>query len=307
MIRPRIGLALGSGVARGWAHIGVLRALERLGVVPDVVCGTSIGALVGGLYTAGKLEELEQWALQLSGSRVVRLLDVNLSGGGLISGRRLARALEESAGDVRIEDLPKPFVAVCTELTTGHEIWLREGSLVDAVRASYALPGIFSPIMVDGFWLVDGALVNPVPTSVCRALGSRLVIAVNLNADIFGRIQRMAPLLTEENQVIEEDTEKGPLAFLRSTKRSRGVLSFLLGRSDGPNVFEVMVTSLNILQDRVTRARLAGDPPDVVVEPRVAHIGLIDFERAEEAIAAGEAAAERAMSDIENASTALGI
>lgn len=306
MIRPRIGLALGAGVARGWAHIGVLRALERMGIVPDVVCGTSIGALVGGLYAAGKLAELEEWALGLTRGRVLRLMDVNLIGGGLISGERLARAMDETVGEARIEELAKPFIAVCTELSTGHEIWLRDGALIDAVRASYALPGIFAPKLVDGFWLVDGALVNPVPTSVCRAQGCRLVIAVNLNADVFGRIQRMAPMLPDA--ATEGDAEEaGRPGLLSRARGGRSILSYLLGRAGGPNMFEVMINSLNILQDRVTRARLAGDPPDVTIAPHVTHIGLMEFERAEEAIAAGEAATEQVMTDIENATQALGI
>src|SRR5713226_1289197 len=182
----QIGLALGSGVARGWAHIGVLRALERSGIKPDIVCGTSIGALIGGVYLGGRLDALEAWARQLTKLRLSRLFDFQLGYGGLIAGRRIMEIFDPRLRDQLIEALPARFACVTTEYGTGHEVWLQTGNLLEAVRASYALPGLFPPVRIDGRWLLDGALVNPVPVSVCRALGARIVIAVNLNADAFG-------------------------------------------------------------------------------------------------------------------------
>ena len=184
---PSVGLALGGGAARGFAHIGILRVLEANGIVPDVVVGTSIGAAAGACYAGGQLDAFEDWARHLTKRGVLGYLDINFAGSGLISGSRLAARLEQTLGDTLIEDLPKRFAAIATELGTGHEIWLTRGRVVDAARASYALPGIFSPIRVGGRWLVDGALVNPVPVSAARALGARLVIGVNLNADLMGR------------------------------------------------------------------------------------------------------------------------
>src|SRR5262247_2557464 len=181
-----IGLALGAGSARGWAHIGVLRALAEAGIYPDVIAGTSVGALVGGCYVAGELDALEQFARELTRRKVLGFLDFNFSGSGLITGQRLCNVLEARLKDALMERLPKRFVAVATEIGTGHEVWLSRGRLVDAMRASYALPGIFRPVRIDGRWLFDGALVNPVPVSVCRALGARYVIAVNVNADSCG-------------------------------------------------------------------------------------------------------------------------
>ena len=183
----RIGLALGGGAARGFAHIGVIRTLVAKGFKPDIIAGTSIGAVVGGCYAAGKLDEFEEWARSLTRRGVLGYLDVSLGGSGLISGGRLAEQLTEAVGDVTIEDLPLRFAAIATEIGTGHEIWLTRGRLADALRASYALPGIFPPVQVGERWLVDGALVNPVPVSAARALGARLVIAVNVNTDLFGR------------------------------------------------------------------------------------------------------------------------
>ncbi|HEB80592.1 MAG TPA: patatin, partial [Chromatiales bacterium] len=191
-MRSRIGVALGSGSARGWAHIGVLQALRRAGVEPDVVCGTSIGALIGGAYALGDLDALGDWVRGLTRRDVVRLLDVRLTGGGLIQGERLMRFFRSRSYDSPIEGLSKAFSAVATDLGTGREVWLGRGPLIDAVRASFALPGLFAPVRRDGHWLVDGALVNPVPISVCRALGAEVVIAVNLNGDRVGRHPRYA-------------------------------------------------------------------------------------------------------------------
>ena len=185
--RPSIALALGGGIARGFAHIGVLRILAKHGIEPDIVVGTSVGAVVGACYAYGKLQELEDWARGLTARGVLGYLDVSLGGSGLIGGDKLATRLEQTFGDSRIEDLPKRFACIATELGTGHEIWLTRGRIVDAMRASYALPGVFTPVRLGGRWLVDGALVNPVPVAAARALGARLVIAVNLNSDMLGR------------------------------------------------------------------------------------------------------------------------
>lgn len=170
--RPKIGLALGGGVARGWAHIGALRALKRYGIEPDVVCGASVGAVVGGMMLAGKLDALEEWVLSLNRLRIVSYLDLRIRSGGLIGGERLINEMRRHIGDVRIEDLTTPFAAVATDLITGHEVWLQDGGLSESLRASFSLPGVFPPVERDGRMLIDGALVNPVPVSVCRALGA---------------------------------------------------------------------------------------------------------------------------------------
>ena len=303
-----IGLALGSGVARGWAHIGVLRALEKAGIVPEIVAGTSIGAVVGGCYAAGKLDRLQDWACGLSQTRLLRFLDLRFGGSGLISGNRLADELTDALGDIEIQHLGRRFVAIGTELATGHEIWLREGNLVENLRASYALPGIFSPVKVRGHWLIDGALVNPVPVSVCRAFGARLVIAVNLNADTFGKgTMPHAEELDHEaaNQDHADGTGLGGL--IAAAKRpDRILLRQLFGTKKGsPGLTNVMFASLNIIQDRLARSRLAGDPPDVAVNPRVAHIGLMEFQRADELIQLGEEAMEQALPTIQDALTIL--
>lgn len=292
MSRPTIGLALGSGVARGWAHIGVIRRLEKEGIMPDYICGTSIGALVGGMYLAGKMDALEEWARDLGKSSLFRFLDIRLSGGGLISGTKLFSLLESNLGETVIEDLPIPFSAVSTELGTGHEIWIRNGNLAKAITASYALPGLFSPQQIDDRWLIDGALTNPVPVSVCRALGARLVIAVNLNADVFGMTR-----IEEKEEVLIDDEENG---ILERAFHARSPLNLMKHRffdksGSEPSIFGVMMSSLNIVQDRLSRSRMAGDPPDITIAPRLAQHGLLEFDKAEEIIAEGEDATERSL------------
>jgi NTE family protein len=183
-----IGLALGGGVARGWAHIGAIRALIEAGIRPDIIAGTSIGAVVGGAYLAGKLDILEKWARSLNRRKMMSYMDVRWGGSGFMRGERLARVLNHYMGDVRIEEFDRKYAAVTCDLRTGYEVWLQQGPIVPAMRASYALPGAFEPVKVDGRFMIDGALVNPVPVSACRALGAHMVIAISLNGDAFGPI-----------------------------------------------------------------------------------------------------------------------
>ncbi len=303
--RPTIGLALGGGAARGFAHIGVLRALTAHGIKPDVIVGTSIGAVVGGCLAAGQLDGFEVWARGLTRRGILGYLDVSLSGAGLIGGGKLAGRLEEVFGDMLIEKLPTRFATITTEVGTGHEIWLTRGRLVEAVRASYALPGIFPPVRIGGRWLVDGALVNPVPVSAARALGARLVIAVNLNADMLGRGVTISSHGSDEtdDQYRQHMTKKRSLRGLFGPERTLKRQFF--GGAERPGIPTVMVEAFNIMQDRITRTRLAGDPPDVTISPRLGHIGWFDFHRAQEAMEVGERTAMRALELIDEAITAL--
>lgn len=306
--RPRIaiGLALGGGAARGFAHIGVIRTLVAKGFVPDVIAGTSIGAVAGALYATNHLDSFEEWARGLTRRNVFGYLDFSLSGSGLIRGDRLAQRLNEQLSETLIEQLPVRFAALATEVHTGHEIWLTHGPLVDALRAAYALPGIFTPVLIGHRWLVDGALVNPVPVSAARALGARLVIAVNLNADMLGRGGTIA------NYGPEDDDEADWVARLRTTPpltsgttAANLVKRQLIGSPGRPGISTVMMEAFNIMQDRITRSRLAGDPPDVIINPMLGRIGLFDFHRAEEAIALGAKATEAQLDEIRLAVRAL--
>jgi NTE family protein len=293
----KIGLALGAGSARGWAHIGVVRALTAAGIVPDIVVGTSIGAVVGGLHVAGELDALEQFARDLTRRKVLGFLDFNFSGTGLIHGQRLRDVLEERLKDLQIETLGKRFVAVATEIGSGHETWLGRGQLVDAMRASYALPGIFKPVNIEGRWLFDGALVNPIPVSVCRALGARYVIAVNVNSDA-GHGTVVTDLEAVPLPALPPPEVEG--LFARNGRAVKKMLQRqLFGRRDnGPGISTVMLQAFNIVQDRIARSRLAGDPPDIMLQPRLPPIGLFDFHRAEEMIECGAGAVQRDIEQI---------
>ncbi|MEH6950835.1 patatin-like phospholipase family protein [Nitrobacter sp. NHB1] len=296
--RPVIGLALGGGAARGFAHIGILRSLIAHGIEPNVVVGTSIGAVVGGAYAAGRLDTLEEWARSLQPRNLFSYLDIRLTGSGLIGGAKLTARLEASLGQVQIEDLPVKFASVATEVRTGHEIWLTHGRLVDAMRASYALPGIFAPMLVGDRWLVDGALVNPVPVSTARALGAEIVIAANLSNDVFGHSITIFSHGTQndtQEEVIEAPPKRG---FGKFFSAERTVKRQLFGGGGRPGVMTVMTDAFNIMQDRITRARLAGDPPDLLISPRVGQIGWFDFHRANDLIAHGARAADRTIEAI---------
>ena len=297
--RPVIGLALGGGAARGFAHIGILRTLLAHGIIPNVVVGTSIGAVVGGAYVAGQLDALEDWARSLQPRNILGYLDIRLNGSGLIGGDRLASQLEAAIGPTLIEELPLKFATVATEVRTGHEIWLTHGRIVDAMRASYALPGIFSPVLVGDRWLVDGALVNPVPVSAARALGAEIVIAANLSSDIFSTTIYAHGPTTGTPAAAEPAAPKRGFGRLFSAERTMKREFF--GSAGRPGISSVMVDAFNIMQDRITRARLAGDPPDLLITPRVGQVGWFDFHRAGDLIAHGARAAERAIDSIQAA------
>jgi NTE family protein len=301
--RPVIGLALGGGAARGFAHIGIMRTLIAHGIVPDVVVGTSIGAVVGGAFATGHLDTLEAWARSLQVRNVLGYLDIRLNGSGLIGGQKLAAQLEASIGKTLIEELPFKFATVATEVRTGHEIWLTHGHVVDAMRASYALPGIFAPVLIGDRWLVDGALVNPVPVSAARALGAEIVIAANLSSDIFTHsttIYAHGALPTDAPETVLEAAPT-KRRFGRFFSPERTVKREFFGGGGRPGISSVMVDAFNIMQDRITRARLAGDPPDILITPRVGQIGWFDFHRAAELIEFGSRAAERSIESLQEA------
>jgi len=286
-----IGLALGSGSARGWAHIGVLGVLERAGISPGIVCGTSAGALVGAAYAAGELKWLETWVKTLTWQTVVGLLDPKL-GAGLIAGAKLLDFFRSHFADPEIALLPKTYAAVATELATGREIWLREGSVIDAVRASIAVPGLFTPALRDGRLLVDGGLVNPVPVSLCRALGADIVIAVDLNGDLLGRHRS-----TVQPDAAPADTRPALTAIMAKLPLGRGK-NPKKAKVELPSMLDVLTTSLNIMQVRITSSRLAGEPADVMIRPRLAEIRSMDYHRAAVSIAEGQRAAEQALPEI---------
>lgn len=315
---PRIGLALGGGSARGWSHIGVIEALEEAGIFPEVVSGCSIGAVVGGAYAAGRIGALKDFALSLTRRRVMGMIDPRLTGSGLIAGERLRRRLARELTGFHIERLPLAFASVATELGTGHEVWLTRGPLVEAVRASYAIPGIFPPVALEGRLLMDGTLVNPVPVRLARELGADLVICVNLSCETRPRARVIRPGLDPEEPVDEraEPDEEEIERTLEATVRRRGRWALLSGASRrlmgrrarpkppgdtgraAPGVARVMLDAFNITQDRISRARLASEPPDVSIRPRLGEFGQFEFHRAAFGIELGRQAGQAAVPEI---------
>ncbi len=294
-VLPQIGLALGSGASRGWSHIGVIKALLREGIKPDIICGTSVGAIVGGAYVAGNLEKLESWVLGSTRSDVLRFFNLRLSQSGFVDTERLSWFLHTyvAAADRRIEDMPKKFGAVSTNLNTGREVWFKEGGLADAVRASMALPGLFPAVRNEQRWLVDGGLVNPVPVTACRALGADVVIAVNLNSGIIGKHNN-------DRKEASPAQNNGVLSKVRQQAKeySNSIFPNRDEKEGAPGLFYAIANSINIVQDRITRSRLAGDPADVLLSPRLSHIGMLEFHRASEAIKEGENCVQNALTEI---------
>ncbi|MFT3929608.1 MAG: patatin-like phospholipase family protein [Spongiibacteraceae bacterium] len=302
----KIGIALGAGSARGIAHIGVLQALREMGIEPHIICGCSIGALVGASYVTNQLDELGAWVSALGTREILRYLGIRpLARGGVAEADVLIEHLRSNYGNPDIRTLRQPFAAIATDLHSGREVWLQDGSLWDAVRASIAIPGMITPVYESGRWLVDGALVNPVPVSVCRALGADLVIAVNPST-LMRRSTAQLQLTAEDEDMIDQDEDSevvsaGLLNRLGSALRGattpiRQLVSNYQEqwseRQERPATLEVMQGAITIMQDRITRSRLAGEPPDVILLPHVNHIGLLEYHRAAEAIAAGRTCVE---------------
>ena len=293
--KPTIGLALGSGASRGWSHIGVIKALLREGIEPDIVCGTSVGAIIGASYVAGNLKKLEDWVLGSTRSDVLRFFGLGFSQTGFVDTERLSWFLHNyvAAEDQRIEDMPKKYAAVSTDLDTGREVWFTKEGVADAVRASMALPGLFPAVRNDQRWLVDGGLVNPVPVTPCRALGADIVIAVNLNSGVIGKRNHatLESIPAERRGVLS--------SFKKQAKEySSSIFPNSVEKDEAPGLFYAIANAVNIVQDRITRSRLAGDPADILISPRLPHIGMLEFHRAAEAIEEGEASVQRALAEI---------
>lgn len=297
----KIGLALGSGASRGWAHIGVIRALEKYDIHPEVVCGCSVGAIVGAAYAASRLDDLESWATSLTKIEMAKYAGLNLRA-GLINKQRLQEGFNQyiCAKDATFDQLHKAFGCVATDLHTGREIWFTEGNLQTGMWASMSLPGLFQPVHHEGKWLVDGGLVNPVPVSMCRSLGADVVIAVDLNADIVGKHRRpesqnakASPIPPKPEPTPKDGVKKEQplLDNLRNTVMDYSSALFTMNTTPPepviPGIFDTMAGAVNIMQDRITRSRMAGDPPDVLVSPRLSDIGILEFYRAAEVIQVG--------------------
>mgnify|MGYP001821315833 CR=1 FL=1 len=312
MPKPKIGLALGSGSARGWSHIGIIEALGEKGISPDIVCGCSIGAMVGAAYVADRMSPLKEWVLALKWREIAGSISVGISRGGLIDGDVFKNLMTKLNIDEPIESYMRPFASVATDFATGREIWLNDGPVHEAVRASMALPGVFSPANHDGGWLLDGGLVNPVPVSACRSLGADFVIAVNLNENLTdGRLKARG---TDDGQKMHQGTQspildglfqKMPTNIQQRLSKTKPDLQ--TPKPVAPGYFEVLESSINIMQEQITQVRLSAEPPDFILAPRVAHMGLFEFQRAQEAIVEGRTCVEQALPELRPLLTKCGV
>jgi NTE family protein len=290
----KIGLALGSGSSRGWSHIGIIRALADLGIEPDIICGTSIGSLVGSSYVSNKLEKLEQWVCSLTKLETARFFEINARLNGFVNTERLHRFLKEyvASDSAIIEEQSRQYASVATDLESGREVWLTKGSMLEAVWSSISLPGLFPAIRNNDKWLVDGGLVNPVPVSVCRALGADIVIAVNLNGDVAGKhFKKPQAAIQQDSSVVGRITDL-------VMDYTSSVFAATKTKDQPPGLLEAIAGSVNIIQDRITKSRMAGDPPDILLSPKLSHIGLLEFYRANEAINVGKDCVRRMSPEI---------
>lgn len=272
---PEVSLVLGSGGARGHAHLGVIKAIEEKGMRIGNVSGTSMGAVIGGMYAADALETYTEWAYRLEMSDVVKLLDFSFRG-AVFKGERIFDVLRELIGDSEIEDLPLGFVAVATDIESQREIWLNSGSLFHAIRASSAVPGVFSPVKRNGRTLVDGGLVNPIPIAPTLNDATDLTIAVNLNANSGHRL-RQRPQRVVQKTPEEQDYRNRISRFMGELFSSNDKSS-----KNTPGAAELMVRSIDVMQGAIARLKLAAYTPDVVVEIPRDSASFFEFNRAEE-------------------------
>ena len=302
--RPRrIGLALGSGAARGWAHIGVIEELQAAGYEIGFVAGTSIGALVGAAFAAGRLKSLGEVARQLDWRQMIYyFLDIPFSRSGLIDGGKIEEFVRSQVKFERIENLAVPFRAVATDILTGREHVFASGEVVTAVRASIAIPGMFTPVRRGGMILVDGGLVNPVPVSVARDMGADYVVAVDVThfphhtAPAAAKPPASPPATSPPPE--PDESMKAMIKKIRQQLKSGNPLGRVGRRfqaSAGPGIFDVLGNSIRIMEAQITETRMRVDPPDLLIRPQVDDVSFMDFHRAEDIIAAGRAAARSAL------------
>ncbi|KQW47851.1 esterase [Nocardioides sp. Root1257] len=276
----RVALVLGSGGARGYAHIGAIAEIESRGHEVVAVAGSSMGALVGGLYVAGGLDEYTAWARTLTSSGVVRLLDPKWSAGGAIGAGRIFAEVERIAGERLIEELPIPFTAVATDLRARREVWFQRGPLVSAVRASIAIPGVITPVVMNGRLLADGGLMNPIPIEPTAASAADLTVAISLQGERDAREQSTPAREPAEPTWREELVER----VRRTVGREKEAPDPL----EDLRISDVVGLSMDAMQGLVSRYRMAGLPPDVLVTVPVSAARSLDFHRANEMIELGQ-------------------
>jgi NTE family protein len=293
--RKTVGLVLGSGSSRGWAHIGVIEALEEEKILIDYVAGCSIGSYVGAIYASGALESLKEFVLRMDGKKVFSYFDVVFPRSGFLNGTKRLKELYSMHTDTAdFYDLKIPLMMVATDLATGKKVVLKSGNILSALRATMSIPGLFAPVKLKGRWLVDGGLVDPLPVGVARALEADVVIAVDLNSGVVSgkklirQTQRVAKKTGDPQAYKSEMFQKLSDYYETAGINFAGKINEILGReSSTPDVIETVMTSINIMQERITRINLAVEPPDILIQPHLGQLKMMDFDQVEHTIEEG--------------------
>ena len=289
--KKRVGLALGSGSARGWAHIGAIEAIEEDGISIHYVAGTSIGAFVGAVYATGNLASLKEFALQMDWKKVVSYFDVVFPKSGFMDGKSIHELFSIHTNAKTFDDFKIPVSLIATDLKTGKKVIIDSGNIIEGIRASVSVPGVFTPVKRGSDWLVDGGLVDPIPVSVVRNMGADFVIAVDLNSDIVSPEQKHKIKKTKEkipqkkrNEIIENILSKYNIA----EKAVKSQINRWVSSSEkSPNIIDIIGSSIGIMEEQITRINLAIDPPDILIQPRLGDLKMFDFDQAERSIQEG--------------------
>ncbi len=285
--RKTVALVLGSGSSRGWAHIGAIEALEEEKIPIDFISGCSVGSYVGAIYASGNLPSLKEFVLRMSGKKVFSYFDVIFPRSGLLDGtRKVAELFSMHTSAERFSDLNIPVMMVATDLQRGEKVILKSGNLLQALRATMSFPGLFAPARVKGRLLIDGALVDPVPVGVARATEADIVIAVDLNSGIVSRRMRIKDSRDldtpekEEGKIKSELLKKLTIHYEAAGEAFKEKLNKMIGRdAELPDIFDTVMTSVNIMVERITRINLAVDPPDILIQPRLGALKMMDFDQ----------------------------
>ncbi len=307
--RKTVGLVLGSGASRGWAHIGAIEALLEAEIPIDFIAGCSVGAYVGALYASNSLASLKEFLLRMDGKKIFSYFDVVFPCSGLLNGSKRVQELFTMHTDAQtFADLDIPVVMVATDLNRGKKVILKSGNLIKALRATMSYPGIFEPVRVKDRWLVDGGVVDPVPVGIARAMGADVIIAVDLNSRIVSRAKE-SPAVIENLHSFEAATTKTESRnelvskmtdFYESIENSlrHKTSDFLHRESAPPDIIETVMISVSLMQERITRINLAVDQPDILIQPRLGELKMMNFDQVEHSIEEGYISVKEKLEDI---------
>ena len=314
--RKTVGLVLGSGASRGWAHIGIIEALEEAGIPIDFIAGSSVGAYIGALYSSGSLDSLKEFLVRMDGKKIFSYFDVVFPRSGLLNGSKRVQELFSMHTDKKtFEELDIPLVMVATDLERGKKVVLKSGDIIEALRATMSYPGLFAPVRVKGRWLVDGGIVDPVPVGMARAMGAEIVIAVDLNSRIVSRSKQAEAATSSESSEVMSGGTSTPLETSHRNELVKKMTDFYEGVESSlrhkasefldrdlatPDITETVMTSIGIMQERITRINLAVDQPDILIQPRLGELKMMNFDQVEHSIQEGYIGVQEKLEDIHN-------